>query len=110
MMSNVNEIIFMALQLILSIAVFLITYYLIPWIKEKIGKEQYETIEKEVQKFVLAIQQMYPELMGKERLNIVTEKVKVFLASKNIQLTDEQIRFLIESAVKTMKMQEGNNG
>lgn len=102
-----NDIMFIILKAIISIAVIVITRYIVPFIIEKIGNENYARIEKEVTKYVLAVQQMYPELAGPERRVIVTQKIIDFLASKNIQLSEEQIRDLIESAVKTMKMQEG---
>lgn len=105
-----NEVVYLVLKIVVILAVTIVTRYLIPWIKEKIGNEQYDRIEKEVTKFVLAIQQMYPELAGPEKRKIVTEKIIEYLASKNIELTNDQIRDLIESAVKTMKIQESNNG
>jgi len=104
-----NDILYMVLKLVIIVAITLITRYLIPWIKEQIGNEQYNRIEKEVNKFVLAIQQMYPDIAGEEKLHMVTDKIIDFLESKKIQLSEEQIRDLIESAVKTMKMQEAKS-
>ena len=109
-MNYVSEIVYLLFRLALTISVFLITYYVIPWVKEKVGNEQYDRLEREVQKFVLAVQQMYPDASGEQRLAMVTDKISEFLSTKDIHLSSEQIRDLIESAVKTMKMQENSNG
>lgn len=104
-----NDIIYMVLKVVIIVVITLITRYLIPWIREKIGNEQYDRIEKEINKLVLSCQQMHPGLLGSEKRDIVTKKIIDFLASKDIQLSEEQIRDLLESAVKSMKLQENNN-
>lgn len=98
------EMTFEILRLALILAVFCVFRFLIPWMKEKLGNEKTAAIKTEVEKLVLATQQMYGAESGAERLAIVTEKIKNFLIQKNITLSDEQIRDFIEAAVKAMKM------
>lgn len=98
------EMTFEILRLILMIAVFCVFRFLIPWMKTKLGNEKTQAIKAEVEKFVLATQQMHGTASGAERLAIVTEKTKEYLIAKNISLTDDQIRDFIEAAVKAMKM------
>ena len=98
------EMTFEILRLALMLAVFCVFRFLIPWMKEKLGNEKTTAIKAEVEKLVLATQQMYGAESGAERLAIVTEKIKKFLIQKNITLSDEQIRDFIEAAVKAMKM------
>ena len=98
------EMTFEILRLALMLAVFCVFRFLIPWMKEKLGNEKTAAIQTEVEKLVLATQQMYGAESGAERLAIVTEKIKNFLIQKNITLSDEQIRDFIEAAVKAMKM------
>ena len=98
------EMTFEILRLVLMLAVFCVFRFLIPWMKEKLGNEKTTAIKTEVEKLVLATQQMYSTESGAERLAIVTEKIKNFLIQKNITLSDEQIRDFIEAAVKAMKI------
>lgn len=100
------EIVKLVLTLVITFLFGLITKELIPWIREKVGSEKMSRIESEVKKYVLAAQQQFWDKSGEDRRSIVTEKIKQYLATMNISLTDEQIRDLIEAAVKAMKIQE----
>ncbi len=101
------EIIFEAVKLVLMIAILALCRYGIPWAKEMLGDIRYAQIEREFSKLVYAIQERYGDSKdGAERREIVKERIKEFLASKNITLTDEQIRELNDAAVKAMKIAE----
>lgn len=100
-----NEILFSIMVIFLFAFVFLGIRFFIPWIKEKIGNEKYERVKAEIQTLVYAIQERYgKELTGPERRAIVLEKIKEFLISKNISLTDDQLRELNDAAVFAMKL------
>lgn len=100
-----NEILFSIIVIFLFALVFLGIRFFIPWIKEKIGNEKYERVKAEIQTLVYAIQERYgKELTGPERRAIVLEKIKEFLISKNISLTDDQLRELNDAAVFAMKL------
>lgn len=100
-----NEILFSIMVILLFALVFLGIRFFIPWIKEKIGNEKYERVKAEIQTLVYAIQERYgKELTGSERRAIVLEKIKEFLISKNISLTDDQLRELNDAAVFAMKL------
>ena len=100
-----NEILFSLLIIFIFAAVFLGIRFFIPWIKEKIGNEKYERVKAEIQTLVYAVQERYgKELTGPERRAIVLEKIKEFLISKNISLTDDQLRELNDAAVFAMKL------
>lgn len=100
-----NEILFSIMVILLFALVFLGIRFFIPWIKEKIGNEKYERVKAEIQTLVYAIQERYgKELTGPERRAIVLEKIKEFLISKNISLTDDQLRELNDAAVFAMKL------
>lgn len=100
-----NDILFSVLVILLFAVVFLGIRFFIPWIKEKIGNEKYESVKAEIQTLVYAVQERYGnELTGPERRAIVLEKIKEFLISKNITLTDDQLRELNDAAVFAMKL------
>ena len=100
------EIVKLVLTLVITFLFGLITKELIPWLREKLGNEKMQTIESAARKFVLATQQQCWQKTGSERRAIVTEKIKALLISKNIEMTDEQIRDLLEAAVKAMNIDE----
>ena len=90
-----NEMIFEVLRLVVLLAVFAATCYLIPWIRGKIGQDRLDEITKWVNAAVLMAQQVYDARTGAD-----------ILIAKNISISDEQLDILIEAAVKGMKMQE----
>ena len=100
-----NDILFSVLVILLFAVVFLGIRFFIPWIKEKIGNEKYASVKAEIQTLVYAVQERYgKELTGPERREIVLKKIKEFLISKNITLTDDQLRELNDAAVFAMKL------
>lgn len=104
-----NEIIFEVLRLVVLIAVFIVTCYLIPWIKRKIGQDKLDEVTRWTNTAVLMAQQVYYAKPGEERKAIVIEILKGMLTAKNISITDEQLDMLIEAAVKAMKMEENKS-
>lgn len=101
-----DEIIFEIIKVIVMVAVLVITRYLVPWIKRKIGADELEEAEKWVRYAVLKAQQVLWAEKGQDRKAYVTEFLKEILISKNIALSDEQLDVLIEAAVKQMKIEE----
>lgn len=57
------------------------------------------TKEKIVNTCVKAVEQMYKDLHGAEKLQKALEAVSEILVAKNITITDTELRMLIESAV-----------
>lgn len=101
-----SEMIFEMMKLIVMIAVFIVTCYLIPWIRGKIGQDKLDEITKWVNAAVLMAQQVYFAQSGAERKAIVVDLLKNILIAKNISISDEQLDMLIEAAVKAMKIEE----
>lgn len=101
-----NEMIFEVLRLVVLLTVFVVTCYLIPWVRGKIGQDRLDEITKWANAAVLMAQQVYAAKTGAERKAIVVDLLKDILIAKNISISDSQLDMLIEAAVKTMKMQE----
>lgn len=104
-----NEIVFEVLRLVVLLAVFVVTCYLIPWIRGKIGQDRMDAVTGWVNAAVLMAQQVYHAKTGAERKAIVIELLKEILIAKNISISDSQLDMLIEAAVKAMKMKEGTD-
>lgn len=104
-----NEILFEILRLVVFLAVFVVTCYIVPWIRGKIGQDRMDAVTGWVNVAVLMAQQVYHAKTGAERKAIVVELLKDILMAKNISISDRQLDILIEAAVKAMKMKEGSN-
>lgn len=103
-----NDIVFEIVKVVVMVAALLITRYLVPWLKEKIGADKLEMAEKWAKYAVLKAQQVLWDETGKDRKAYVTEFLKEILIAKNIALSDEQLDVLIEAAVKQMKIEENS--
>ncbi len=101
-----NEINFEVIKIVVMVAALLISRYLVPWLKEKIGADKLAVAEKWVKYAVLKAQQVLWEKDGQDRKAYVVEFLKEILIAKNIALSDEQLDVLIEAAVKQMKIEE----
>ena len=101
-----NEILFEVIKVVVMVAVLVITRYLVPWLKEKIGADKLAVAEKWAKYAVLKAQQVLWEKDGQDRKAYVVEFLKEILIAKNIALSYEQLDVLIEAAVKQMKIEE----
>lgn len=84
-----------------------VTTYVVPLLKEKIGNEKFEQYKKWTELAVKTAEMIYRQSgCGKEKkeyvLNFLTEK---FNSKKQI-ISAEQLDILIESAVKALKIEE----
>lgn len=103
-----SEILFEVIKVVVMVAALVITRYLVPWLREKIGADKLAVAEKWARYAVLKAQQVLWDESGKDRKSYVTEFLKEILIAKNIALSDEQLDVLIEAAVKQMKIQENS--
>ena len=63
-----------------------------------------QTKEKVAKTVVKAIQQMYKDLNGEEKLNKAIETITEMLNEKGISVTELEIRMLIEEAVQELNL------
>lgn len=101
-----NEIIFEIIKVVVMVAALVITRYLVPWLKGKIGADKLDAAEKWTRYAVLKAQQVLWEKDGQDRKAYVTEFLKEILIANNVALSNEQLDVLIEAAVKQMKIEE----
>ena len=101
-----DKIIICAIQLVITIASFLLGKYVFPAVKQyfsELNNENVSTVAYWVYKFVISAKNQFGDNCGKQKLEYVTEQVSDFCQRNNINLTDEQIRALIEDAYVLMK-------
>ena len=84
------------IELVLTIILALITAFVIPWLKEKIGDAKFEQILKWVETAVKAAEQLYK---GSGRGAVKKSFVVDFLNEKGIDIDQDSLDKLIESAV-----------
>ena len=88
---------------IITLAISLVSAFLIPYIKSKVTAEQFSTIKLWVQVAVQAAETLYAGSgRGEEKKKYVVD----FLKSKGFTLNLEEIENLIEAAV--LELKQGN--
>lgn len=86
----------------------IITGFIIPLIKEKIGSEKLAKYEEWAVQAVQAAEMMFKEKgMGETKKEYVVNFLNKMFNKKRVVITKDQIDVLIESAVKQMKLDEG---
>lgn len=86
------------LNAIIALLAAVITTFVIPWIKRKVGNEKMTDFLRWVEIGVLAAEQMYQSFEGEEKKNYVVGLLK----EKGFRFTDVEVSAAIEGAVKTV--------
>lgn len=91
---NITEL----LNAIIALLAAVITTFVVPWIKRKMGAEKMTDFLRWVEVGVLAAEQMYQSFEGEEKKNYVIALLK----EKGFKFSDVEVSAAIESAVKTV--------
>lgn len=98
------EIITKAIELMVLIIVALLTTYIIPFIKTKVGEEKLALIISYTKIFVEGIEQLINEKnKGNEKKDLIMPLLMHKADELHLHLTEADISLMIENAVKTMK-------
>lgn len=89
-------------KIVLPVCGAIITYFIIPWIKAKIGDEKFKTIMSWVYRAVEAAEQIFPAGDNSSKYEYAVNLIKAQAKKHGVELTDEEIRTLIESAVSVL--------
>lgn len=101
-----SDIVFETINLIVMICAAIVSAYVIPYIRKSIGDKKLQDIADWAERAVLFAQQTMTAESGAERKAYVLEYLTSYAKEYKIPITDEQINILIESAVKSMKVDE----
>lgn len=105
-----NEKIFQIIIMIIPILGAIITGFIIPFIKEKIGSERLAKYEYWANLAVKAAEMMWTESgRGADKKQYVVDFLNDMFNKNKIVITEQQIQILVESAVKHMKLEESCN-
>lgn len=94
------DIIYYAIGLVIAIVTFLLGKYVFPTIKKS---DKLSDIVSWVYKFVISAKNQFGDNKGEEKREYVTKQIKTLCEKYRVELTDEQIRALIEDAYDMMK-------
>ena len=104
-----NEITFTALRLLIMIIMAVLSAYVIPWVKARIGNARLEQMSQWAALAVSWAEQIVDKTgAGADKKIMVESFLKDLLTSKGLVLTDKQIDILIESAVRQMHTNEND--
>lgn len=104
-----NEITFTALRLLTMILMAVLSAYVIPWVKARIGNERLDQIVQWAAWAVSWAEQIVDKTSaGADKKIMVENFLRDLLAAKGLVLTDQQIEILIESAVRQMHTAEND--
>jgi len=104
-----NEITFTALRLLTMILMAVLSAYVIPWVKARIGNERLDQIVQWAAWAVSWAEQIVDKTgAGADKKIMVENFLRDLLAAKGLVLTDQQIEILIESAVRQMHTAEND--
>lgn len=93
--------------IVVLVIIGVVSRYLIPFIKEKLGAEKYAKLENQVKTLVYYAEQVYNGKTGEEKLFIVKNELNRYLEENHINIDTEQVRQIIESYVREMKIASG---
>ena len=102
-----DEKLFQIILALIPILGAIITGFVIPFIKEKIGTEKLAKYEYWATFAVKAAEMMWTETgCGENKKQYVVDFLNNMFNSKKVVITEQQIEILVESAVKQMKLEE----
>ena len=98
---------FQIILMLIPILGVIITRFIIPFIKEKIGNEKLAKYEYWAELAVKAAEMLWTKSgCGVDKKKYVVDFLNNMFNKKKTVITEQQIEILVESAVKQMKLEE----
>ena len=103
-----DERLFQIILALIPIIGAIITGFVIPFIKEKIGAEKLAKYKHWANLAVRAAEMLWTESgKGSDKKQYVVDFLNKMFNKNKVVITEQQIEVLVESAVKEMKLEEG---
>ena len=90
-------------ELLLTIIIMLLSAYVIPWIKTRIGAEKMKQLEQFCEAAVRAAEQLYTPDQWKQKKEYVLQLVTDKITSLGIGLNEAEVDAIIEGVVNFVK-------
>ena len=95
-----NDILYAVIRVLLMAILAVVARYLVPWIRTALAGSKYQLAGAIVSDLVQAVEQtLVGSGRGEEKYDFVLRLAKKAFAKYNIEITEEQLSALIESAV-----------
>lgn len=104
---NVNEILGAVLELVITVGVIIFCKYLIPYLKKVAKESEYNMVYSAIDDAVkMAEQTIRAKGSGSEKKQAVLDIIDKVMIDNNINMSEEQINSIIESAVFIMNKEK----
>mgnify|MGYP002855208709 CR=1 FL=1 len=97
------ELITKLVEAIVTVVVVLISAYVIPWLKNKIGEDKYTTLVEFAEIVVRSAEKIYTQEEWQTKKNYAVELVISKSKELGLELSIEEINAIIEGAVQAVK-------
>ena len=95
-----NEMFMQIIQMLITLILAFVSFYLVPLIKAKVGKDQMELLLQYVNIAVKAASQLYTKEQWKEKKEYCMNYLKTIIDDKlSITLSDEELSAIIEGVL-----------
>ena len=98
-----TELITKLVEAIVTVVIVLISAYVIPWLKGKIGEDKYNQIVAFAETCVRSAEKIYTPEEYAQKKRYVVEMVQKKAEEVGITITTEEINAIIEGAVQAIK-------
>lgn len=88
---------------IISVVLILISAYVIPWLKNKVGEDKYATVIEFAEIVVRSAEKIYTPEEWARKKEYAVEMVALKAKELGLELTVEEINAIIEGAVQAVK-------
>ena len=99
---DTSTVITLITKIIIPLCAALITYFLIPWIQERVGVEKYLTLTHWAWRAVEAAEQIFPAGDNESKFEYAVNFIQQQAKKCGIDLTYDEVRALIESIVSAL--------
>lgn len=100
-----NDIVILAIQLGITIAAFIIGKYVFPNVPKSVT-EKLNTLSAWAAQFVVWAKQFMQSQSGEEKMAAVVQKLKEIADEAGLEVTEDQLRAIAQSAYNAMKAGE----
>lgn len=90
-------------ELIVTIIIAVISIYVIPWLKTKVGDDKYNTILEYAETLVRSAEKIYTVEEWKTKKDYAVHLLNKKIESMGLKISESEINAIIEGAVQAVK-------
>jgi len=90
-------------ELIVTVIIAVISIYVIPWLKNKIGEDKYKTILEYAETLVRSAEKIYTVEEWKIKKDYAVHLLNKKIKSMGLKISESEVNAIIEGAVQAVK-------